>query len=304
MSMSVAVTGATGLVGTALTQRLASAGHRVVRLVRPATARRPPGEEPIRWDPDFGTIQASRLDGVDAVVHLAGESVAAGRWTEARKQRIRSSRVRSTAFLADTLAQLRHPPRVLVAASAVGYYGDRADQMLTEDSAAGTGFLADVCRDWEAAAEPATRRRMRVVQLRIGMVLSPAGGALATLLRPFRLGLGGRVGSGAQWMSWISVDDLCGAILHALATTALAGPVNAVAPEPVPNREFARTLGRVLHRPAFLPLPAFLARLLLGQMADELLLASARVVPARLQATGFTFGDPALEGALRRLLGR
>jgi len=171
--MSVAVTGATGLVGTALTQRLASAGHRVVRLVRPATARRPPGEEPIRWDPDFGTIQASRLDGVDAVVHLAGESVAAGRWTEARKQRIRSSRVRSTAFLADTLAQLRHPPRVLVAASAVGYYGDRADQMLTEDSAAGTGFLADVCRDWEAAAEPAARRRMRVVQLRLGMVQAP-----------------------------------------------------------------------------------------------------------------------------------
>lgn len=302
--MLVAVTGSTGLVGGALAPRLAAGGHRVVRLVRSTTTALLPGERAVSWDPDAGAIDSTGLVGVDAVVHLAGESIASGRWTEARKRRIRASRVGSTRLLAEALARLARPPRVLVAASATGYYGDRGDLVLREDSAPGSGFLAGVCREWEAAAEPAARRGIRVVHLRIGLVLSRDGGALAALLTPFRLGAGGPVGSGAQWWSWITLDDLLGAILHALATEPLAGPVNAVAPNPVTNREFAKTLGRVLRRPALLPLPAFAARLVLGEMAGALLLASARVVPARLQATGYAFREPALEGALRRELGR
>jgi uncharacterized protein (TIGR01777 family) len=302
--MLVAVTGSTGLVGGALTPRLAAGGHQVVRLVRPATTALLPGERAVSWDPAAGAIDSTGLVGVDAVVHLAGESIASGRWTEARKRRIRASRVGSTRLLAEALARLARPPRVLVAASATGYYGDRGDEVLREESAPGSGFLAGVCREWEAAAEPAARHGIRVVHLRIGLVLSRAGGALASLLTPFRLGAGGPVGSGAQYWSWITLDDLLGAILHALTTEALAGPVNAVAPNPVSNREFAKTLGRVLRRPALLRLPAFAARLVLGEMADALLLASARVVPARLQATGYAFRAPTLEGALRHELGR
>ena len=300
--MNVAVTGSTGLLGSALVPRLTSGSHGVVRLVRgtPATAS---GERVARWDPDTGAVEPG-LDGVDAVVHLAGESVAGGRWTEARKRRIRESRVRPTRLLCETLARQRTPPRVLVCASAIGYYGDRGDEVLREESPPGAGFLPEVCREWEAAAEPAARRGIRVVHLRIGLVLSPKGGALAAMLPVFRLGLGGPVGAGAQWMSWIGIDDTLGAILHALMNEPLAGPVNAVAPAPVTNREFAKTLARVLRRPAVLPFPAFAARLLLGQMADELLLASARVEPARLRATGFAFRDATLEGALRRLLAR
>lgn len=297
--MIVAVTGSTGLIGSALVRSLAAGGHRVVRLVR---AGSPAGrsEPAVRWDPATGEVGPG-LAGVDAVVHLAGESVAA-RWTEARKRRLRESRVPATRRLCDTLARLPRPPRVLACASAIGYYGDRGDEVLREESPPGSGFLAGLCREWEAAAEPAARRGIRVVRLRIGLVLSPRGGALAAMLPPFRLGLGGPVGAGAQWMSWIAMDDAIGAVVHALATEALAGPVNLVGPAPVTNREFAATLGRVLRRPAILPFPAFAARALFGQMADELLLASARVVPARLQATGYTFRDPALEGTLRRLL--
>ena len=300
--MNVAITGSTGLLGSALVPRLTSGGHGVVRLVRgtPAPAS---AERVARWDPDTGAVEPG-LDGVDAVVHLAGESVPGGRWTQARKQRIRDSRVRATRLFAETLARLPRPPRVLVAASAIGYYGDRGDQVLREESPPGVGFLPEVCREWEAAAEPAARRGIRVVHLRIGLVLSPKGGALAAMLPVFRLGLGGPVGSGAQWMSWIGMDDMLGAVLHALMNEALAGPVNAVAPAPVTNREFTKTLARVLRRPALLPFPAFAARAVLGQMADELLLASARVEPARLQATGFAFRDATLDGALRRLLGR
>lgn len=298
--MNVAITGSTGLLGAALVPRLTSGNHGVVRLVRgtPATAS---GERVARWDPDTGAVEPG-LDGVDAVVHLAGESVAGGRWTEARKRRIRESRVGATRRLCETLARQPAPPRVLVCASAIGYYGDRGDEVLREESAPGTGFLPTVCREWEAAAEPAARRGIRVVHLRIGLVLSPKGGALAAMLPVFRLGLGGPVGSGAQWMSWIGMDDTLGAILHALMNEALAGPVNLVAPAPVTNREFARTLARVLRRPAIVPFPAFAARLVFGQMADELLLASARVEPARLRATGYAFRDVTLEGALRRLL--
>ncbi|MBI4255412.1 MAG: TIGR01777 family protein [Candidatus Rokubacteria bacterium] len=299
--MIVAVTGSTGLIGSALVPRLAAGSHLVIRLVRgaPATAA---GERQARWDAATGAIEPSDLAGVDAVVHLAGESVAGGRWTEARKRRIRESRVPATRRLCETLARLPQPPRALLCASAIGYYGDRGDEVLREESPPGAGFLADLCREWEAAAELAARHGIRVVQLRIGLVLSPKGGALAAMLPVFRLGGGGPVGAGAQWMSWIGIDDTLGAILHALTTEALAGPINVVAPAPVTNREFGRTLGRVLRRPAIVPFPAVAARLLLGQMADELLLASARVVPARLEATGYAFRDATLEGALRRLL--
>ena len=301
---TVAVTGASGLVGSALVTGLTSAGHRVVRVVRGAGAASVAGQRLARWDPESGALEPSALAGADAVVHLAGESVAGGRWTEAKKRRIRSTRVDVTRRLAEALPRLERPPRLLVSASAVGYYGDRGSEILREDSAPGPGFLAEVCREWEAATDPAARAGIRVVRLRIGMVLSRRGGALGAMLTPFRLGAGGPVGSGVQWVSWIAIDDLVGAILHALATEALAGPVNAVAPEPVTNRELARTLGRVLRRPALLPLPAVAARLLFGQMADELLLASARVEPARLRATGFTFRHARLEDALRHELGR
>jgi len=301
---TVAVTGASGLVGSALVTGLTSAGHRVVRVVRGAGAASVAGQRLARWDPESGALEPSALAGADAVVHLAGESVAGGRWTEAKKRRIRSTRVDVTRRLAEALPRLERPPRLLVSASAVGYYGDRGSEILREDSAPGPGFLAEVCREWEAATDPAARAGIRVVRLRIGMVLSRRGGALGAMLTPFRLGAGGPVGSGVQWVSWIAIDDLVGAILHALATESLAGPVNAVAPEPVTNRELARTLGRVLRRPALLPLPAVAARLLFGQMADELLLASARVEPARLRATGFTFRHARLEDALRHELGR
>jgi len=301
---TVGVTGASGLVGSALVTGLTSAGHRVVRVVRGAGAASVAGQRLARWDPESGALEPSALAGADAVVHLAGESVAGGRWTEAKKRRIRSSRVDVTRRLAEALPRLERPPRLLVSASAVGYYGDRGSEILREDSAPGPGFLAEVCREWEAATDPAARAGIRVVRLRIGMVLSRRGGALGAMLTPFRLGAGGPVGSGVQWVSWIAIDDLVGAILHALATESLAGPVNAVAPEPVTNRELARTLGRVLRRPALLPLPAVAARLLFGQMADELLLASARVEPARLRATGFTFRHARLEDALRHELGR
>ena len=301
---TVAVTGASGLIGSALVTGLTSAGHRVVRVVRGAGAASVAGQRLARWDPESGALEPSALAGADAVVHLAGESVAGGRWTEAKKRRIRSSRVDVTRRLAEALPRLERPPRLLVSASAVGYYGDRGSEILREDSSPGPGFLAEVCREWEAATDPAARAGIRVVRLRIGMVLSRRGGALGAMLTPFRLGAGGPVGSGVQWVSWIAIDDLVGAILHALATESLAGPVNAVAPEPVTNRELARTLGRVLRRPALLPLPAVAARLLFGQMADELLLASARVEPARLRATGFTFRHARLEDALRHELGR
>ena len=301
---TVAVTGASGLVGSALVPALTSTGHRVLRLVRGAGGAPAAGEPIARWDPESGALEASALAGVDALVHLAGESVASGRWTESKKRRIRSSRVDATRRLAGALARLERPPRVLVTASAVGYYGDRGSELLREESAPGAGFLAEVCREWEAATEPAAHAGIRVVRLRIGMALSRRGGALATMLTPFRLGAGGPVGGGAQWVSWIALDDLVRAIRHALTTDTLAGPVNAVAPEPVTNRELARTLGRVLGRPALLPLPAVALRLLFGQMADELLLASARVEPARLRATGFTFRHATLEGALRHELGR
>jgi hypothetical protein len=299
--MNILVTGSSGLVGSSLVPALTSGGHGVTRLVRS-----PPrdGEPAVIWDPAAGRLEPKAVEGFDAVVHLAGESIAAGRWTAAKKARIRDSRVGSTRLLCERLARTSRPPKVLVCASAIGYYGDRGDQVLREDSAAGKDFLAGVCREWEGAANPAARHGIRVVQTRFGVILSPKGGALAKMLTPFRLGLGGRIGDGRQYMSWIALDDVVGAIQHALATEALRGPANTVAPKPITNAEFTRTLGRVLSRPTLFPMPAGLARLAFGEMADALLLSSQRVEPARLLSYGYRFRFPDLEGALRHLLGR
>jgi len=299
-TLRVAVSGSRGLVGSVLIPRLTAEGHEVVRLVRGA----PAAPADLGWSPDGGLAEPGRAEGLDAVVHLAGENVASGRWTRARKAEILRSRAEGTGRLAAGLASLAKPPRVLVCASAVGYYGDRGAELLTEQSPPGEGFLPEVCRAWEAAADPARRAGIRVVHLRFGTILTPAGGALRRLLLPFRLGLGGPIGSGEQFMSWIGIDDAIGAVVHALVIESLGGAVNAVAPTPLPNREFARLLGTALSRPAILPLPAFALRLLLGEMADPLLLASSRVVPAQLLASGYRFRHPDLAGALRHLLGR
>ena len=297
--MKVLLSGSSGLVGSALVPALASGGHEVVRLVR----SQPRDASEVRWDPEAEEIDAARLRGVDAAVHLAGESIAAGRWSTARKARILVSRDKGTRLLAEALAGLEQRPQVLVSASAVGYYGDRGEETLTEDSGSGSAFfLSNVCRQWEAATEPAADAGIRVVNLRFGIILSSTGGALPRLLTPFRLGVGGTLGSGKQFMSWIAIDDVVEAIVHILTTEALRGPVNAVAPQPVTNREFTKTLGRVLGRPTVFPMPAFAARLAFGEMADELLLASQRVEPAKLLASGYRFRFPDLESALRHLL--
>jgi hypothetical protein len=288
-------------VGSEVVASLSASGHEVVRLVRRAPA---PGEKAVRWDPEAGRIDSGGLEGCDAVVHLAGENVGAGRWTAARKAAIRDSRVKGTRLLCDALANLARPPKTLVCASAIGYYGDRGEEVLTEESPPGAGFLPDVCREWEAAAEAAVRKGIRVVHLRIGMVLSPKGGALPRMLPPFRAGLGGVIGTGRQYVSWVVLDDLTGIVLHALSREELRGPVNAVAPRPVTNRELTEALGKVLSRPTLLPVPSFALRLAVGEMADPLLLASARVAPRRLEETGYRFRFPELRAALRHLLGR
>lgn len=301
--MKILVTGSHGLIGSALVPFLTTGGHSVTRLVRRETAR-PCGEPTVRWDPILGTIDQQGLEGHDAVVHLAGENISAGRWNERQKKAIRDSRLHGTQMICDALRGLRQPPRVLVCASAIGFYGDRGDEILDEKSPPGSGFLVDVCRDWEAITESVRLRGIRVVNLRFGIVLSPAGGALAKMLLPVKLGLGGVIGSGKQYWSWVDIDDVVGAIAHSLNSEHLNGPVNAVSPHPATNRDFTKTLGKVLGRPTVLPMPAFAARLALGQMADDLLLASARVVPRRLEETGYVFRSPDLEPTLRHMLGR
>jgi len=298
--MEIVVTGASGLIGSALTASLTASGHGVIRLVR-----RPPqaGEKAMRWDPVSRSLDATAFDGVEAVIHLAGENIAE-RWTAAKKVNIRDSRINGTQVLAEAIAHLASPPKVLVSASAIGYYGDRGEELLSEESAPGQGFLPEVCRSWEAATETARQAGVRTVQLRFGIVLSPAGGALAKMLPPFRLGLGGVLGNGRQYMSWVALDDTVGAIEHAISMADLQGPTNVVAPQAVTNYEFTKTLGRVLGRPTAIPLPAFAARLLFGEMADELLLASTRVQPAKLLASGYRFRYPELAGALQHLLAR
>lgn len=295
--VNILVSGSTGLVGSALVARLERDGHRVTRLVRS-------GQTGVRWDPAAGKIDEAGLEGLDAVVHLAGENVAARRWTDTQKSKIRGSRVNGTRTLCEALARLKNPPKTLLSASAVGIYGDRGDEILRDESKPGTGFLADVCRDWETATRAAAQKGIRVANLRIGIVLSLDGGALARMIPPFKMGLGGRLGSGKQYMSWITLDDTVHAIVHALNTPALSGPVNLVSPNAVTNLEFTKTLARALSRPAFFPMPAFAARLAFGELADALLLAGARATPTRLDSSGFAFQYPILENAIRHLLGR
>jgi uncharacterized protein (TIGR01777 family) len=301
--MRIAITGSTGLVGSEVVTVLSAAGHEVVRLVRRAPA---PGEKAVlRWDPAKREVAAAELEGFDAVIHLAGENVGSGRWTAVRKAAIRDSRVNGTRFLCDTLAGLARPPKTLVCASAIGIYGDRGGDALTEESPLAAGFLPEVCREWEAASAPAVQKGIRVVTLRIGVVLSPKGGALSRMLPLFRAGLGGVIGSGRQYVSWVALDDLPLIILHALQCGDLSGPVNAVAPHPVTNRELTQALGKALSRPTPLPVPAFAIRLAVGgEMADALLLASARGIPRRLEETGYPFRFPELPAALRHLLGK
>lgn len=301
--MRVIVTGSSGLVGRALVSSLVADGHTITRLVRGA------GESPAgqgvadaRWDPAAGTIDSAALEGHDAAVHLAGESIAEGRWTDEKKRRIRESRVRGTRLLAETLARLERRPEVLVSASAVGFYGDRGDEVLREESASGEDFLSEVCREWEKATLQASQAGVRVVHTRFGIILSAEGGALAKMLTPFKLGVGGKVGSGRQYMSWIDLADVVGAIRHALEQTSLRGPVNVVAPRPATNEEFTGALGRALGRPTILPVPAFAARLAFGEMADALLLSGQRVEPARLTESGYQFKYPDLDSSLRHVL--
>jgi len=295
--LRIAVSGARGLIGGALVPFLTTGGHEVVPLVR--------GDGPgVRWDPVAGTLDVAALGAVDAVVHLAGAPVAAGRWSARRKAEIRASRVDGTATVARALAAMPRRPAVLVVASAVGVYGDRGDARLDETDAGGDGFLAEVGRAWEAAAAPAHEAGIRVVHARFGVVLGAAGGALARLRRPFGLGLGGPLGDGTAWVPWVALDDAVGAVHHALLTPTLEGPVNVVAPSPVRWNELAATLGAVLRRPAFLRVPRFAARLAFGELADAVLLASQRVVPARLAASGFSWVRPDLDDALRHELGR
>ena len=298
--MDVAVTGSGGLIGRALVRRLQEGGHRVRRVVRSGGE----GPDAVRWDPMVGTIDASALAGVDAVVNLGGEGIGDHRWTEAQKRRIRDSRVTGTTVLAEAMAALEPRPSVLLNASAVGYYGDRGDEVLTEASGPGTGFLSEVVQAWEGATRPAAAAGIRTACFRTGIVLAAGGGALAKQLPLFRFGLGGRLGSGTQWLPWIALEDEVGAIVH-LLTADVEGPVNLAAPDPVTNATFTEVLGRVLGRPSFLAVPAFGPRLLLGrELADELLFSSARMVPEKLRASGYQFALPELEGALRSVLDR
>ncbi|MFM7065023.1 MAG: TIGR01777 family oxidoreductase [Actinomycetes bacterium] len=295
--MDIAVTGASGLIGTALTRSLTAQGHRVLRLVRKDGG----GNDTVRWDPAAGTIDAAGLEGLDAVVHLAGEGIGEKRWSAEQKERIRSSRTLGTALVARTLAGLKSPPKVLLSGSAIGFYGDTGDRVVDETAPAGKDFLASVCVEWEAAAAPAVDAGIRTAFLRTGIVLSADGGALGKVLPIYKLGGGGRSGSGRQWWSWISLDDQVAAT-EFLLTADVAGPVNMVAPHPVTNAEYAKALGRAVHRPTTIT-PMFGPRLLLGkELADSLLLTSTRVAPAVLEQAGYQFAQPDLDGALRSLL--
>jgi len=300
--MKVLISGSTGLIGSALVTLLTGAEHDVVRLVR--SAPKSDGSE-VYWDPESDRTDTVGIEGMDAVVHLAGENIGSGRWTRNRQARIFDSRVKGPRLLCESLANLNHPPQVLVSASAIGYYGSRGTEVMNEGSESGAGFLADVCREWEIATEFIGQTEIRVVNLRMGIVLSLAGGPLQKMLPPFKMGAGGTLGNGRQYMSWITLDDAVAAIHHTLMTDSLQGPVNNVAPHPVTNREFTKALGRVLRRPTLFPLPSFGLRLMFGgEMANELFLSSTRVEPVRLLETGYTFQYPELEGALRHVLGK
>jgi uncharacterized protein (TIGR01777 family) len=297
--MQVAITGSSGFIGGELQSALEMTGHQVLRIIRWG----PDASDTVRWDPKAGAIDKEGLEGIDAVVHLAGESIGGGRWTESKKSYILDSRILGTRLLATTLASLQKPPSVLLSGSAIGFYGDRHDEVLTEDSTSGVGFFADVVRRWEAAAQPAAEAGIRVPRIRTAIVLSKRGGALQRMLLPFKVGLGGRLGSGRQYWSWISLQDEMAAILHLLESSKLDGPVNLSAPQPVTQQEFAKTLARVLGRPALLPTPTIGLRLLFGsEMVEETLIAGQRVLPKRLEEDGFRFLHPDLESALRAVL--
>ena len=295
--MRIAISGATGLVGTALSKKLAEDGHKIIPMVRKSSSA-----EEIFWNASSGKIEAKMLDGVDAVVHLAGESIATGRWNVAKKQRIRESRSKGTELIADTLAQLDNKPKVFVCASAIGFYGDSRTEAMDETAGHGDGFLSEVCQDWEAACKPAVSAGIRTVNARFGIILSPKGGALKEMLTPFKMGAGGVLGSGKQVLSWVSLDDTVGALVHAIENESVSGPLNITAPNANTNAEFTKTLGHVLGRPTIFPMPAFAARLLFGEKADALLLTGCRVVPTKLEETGYKFQHEHLEPALRHLL--
>ena len=295
--MKIAISGSTGLIGSAFARAAAAAAHTAIPLVR---KRGVPSS--VYWDPESGVIDSDALEGVDAVVHLAGESIASRRWTAAQKARILESRKKGTELLASTLARLSRRPGVLVSASAIGYYGDCGERILTENSPSGSDFLAEVCREWERATAAASNAGIRVVHLRTGIVLSSAGGALPKMATPFKFFVGGKIGSGAQYMSWIDLEDEVQVILHCIQNGSIQGAVNSVGPSAVTNAEFTRTLGRVMSRPSVFPRPAFMARLMLGEMADALLLSSQRVQPAKLTSTGYAFRHTNLEDTLRKIL--
>jgi uncharacterized protein (TIGR01777 family) len=297
--MKIIVTGASGLVGSALIPYLKAQGHNVFPLIR--TTDPGHGDE-IRWDPDKGFIDYRDLTAIDVVINLSGENIAEGRWTEEKKSHILYSRVNSTNFLAQVISTLEQKPKMLLNASAVGYYGSQGNAILTEKSDKGTGFLADVCSEWESAVDPARRAGIRTCLMRFGMVLSSQGGALASMVPPFKMGMGGRIGSGEQYMSWIGIGDLVRAVEFLITHNELEGPINIVSPYPVTNQEFTRELGRKLGRPTFFPLPAFLARIVFGEMADDLFLASQRVEPDKLIRAGFTFNEGTLKAALDKEL--
>src|SRR6185503_1796944 len=285
--MKILITGSYGLVGSALIKSLTAGNHEVIRLVRHTRTAGAPEAE---WQPDKGLIDKAQLEGLDAVVHLAGENIGEGRWTSEKKRAILDSRIKGTALLSETLASLQRPPGVFLSASAIGYYGNRGDEKLTEGSSPGDDFLANVCKEWEKATQPATEKGIRTVLTRFGIILDEHGGALAKMLTPFRMGIGGRIGDGKQWMSWVALDDVVGALQFVIRDQFVNGPVNFVAPIPVTNAEFTKTLGSVLSRPTFLPVPAFGVRLAFGsEMADSLLLSSQRVEPSVLTARGFGF---------------
>jgi hypothetical protein len=293
----VLIAGASGLVGSALVPLLKAAGAEVTRLVRSAAKS---GE--IEWHPDRESIDAAALEGFDAIINLAGDGIANGRWTEEKKRRILDSRVNGTRLLSETIAQLSRKPKTFINASAIGFYGSRGDELVDEESGPGEGFLASVCRQWESATAVAEQAGIRVVKLRLGVILAKDGGIMGSMLRPFKLGLGGKVGSGKQVISWVAMDDVVAAINFILQDESVRGPINAVAPHPVTNQEFTKTLGRVLSRPTFMTMPAFAARLAFGEMADEMMLSSTRVAGKVLNDAGFKFQFPELEGAVRELL--
>ena len=303
--MRILVSGSTGFLGTAAIEALEREGNTIARLVRPETLQRGPAGgsgQTVAWDPIAGKFDAAAAEGADALVHLAGASIAGGRWSLSRKNLLRSSPIEATRHLIGAVSKLRRPPRVIVASSAIGYYGNRGDETLTETSAPGSDFLSKLCREWEAETARGAEFGARVVSLRFGIILAAHGGALPRMLAPFQMGVGGRLGTGRQWMSWLTLQDALSMIQFALASAGLAGPVNAVTPNPVTNAEFTKILAKTLHRPALFPAPAFALRLALGEMADALLLSSQKVVPSKLVSAGYRFLQPDLADGLMKVL--